>query len=47
MKLFKLILMVRFIKILKQIRSIKEGTTARLVPMQADEDAQKINEDCH
>ena len=46
-KLFKLIFMARFIKILEQIRPIAEGATARLVPMQADEDAQKINEDCH
>ena len=46
MKLFKLIFMARFIKILEQIRSIAEGATSRLVPIKADEDARKINEDC-
>ena len=38
-KLFKLIFMARFIKILEQIRPIAEGATARLVPIKADEDA--------
>ena len=47
MKLFKLIFMVRFINILEQVWPIEEGATARLVPMKAAEDAQKINKDCH
>ena len=47
MKLFLLIFMVRFIKILEQIWSIEEGATSRLVPMKAAKDAQKINKDCH
>ena len=47
MKLFKLIFMVRFIKILRQIWSGEEGATFRLVPMNTAEDAQKINEDYH
>ena len=47
MKLFKLIFMARFIKILEQISPIAEGATARLVPIKADKDARKINEDCH
>ena len=47
MKLFKLIFMVRFIKILEQIWSDEEGATSRLVPMKTAEDAQKINKDCH
>ena len=47
MKLFKLIFMVRFIKVLEQICPIEEGATIRLVPMKAVKDAQKINKDCH
>ena len=47
MKLSKLIFMVRFIKVLEQVWPIEEGATARLVPMKAAEDAQKINEDYH
>ena len=47
MKSFKLIFMVRFIKILERIRSIEEGATSRLVPMIAAKDARKINEDYH
>ena len=47
MKLFKLIFMVRFIKILEWIWSIEEGATSRLVPMNAAKGAQKINEDYH
>ena len=39
--------MVRFIKILEQVWPIEEGATARLVPMKAVKDAQKINKDCH
>ena len=47
MKLFKLIFMVRFIKISEQVCSIEEGATLRLVPTKADKDARKINKDCH
>ena len=47
MKLFKLIFMVRFIKILRQNGSAEEGATYRLVPMKTAEDAQKTNEDYH
>ncbi len=47
MKSFKLIFMVRFIKILERIRSIEEGATSRLVPMIAAKDARKINEYYH
>ena len=47
MKLSKLIFMVRFIKVLEQVWPIEEGATARLVPMKAVKDAQKINKDCH
>ncbi len=47
MKLSKLIFMVRFINILEQVWPIEEGATARLVPMKAAKDAQKINEDYH
>ncbi len=47
LKLSKLIFMVRFIKVLEQIWPIEEGATARLVPMKAAKDAQKINKDCH
>ena len=44
MKLFKLIFMVRFIKILKHVRAIAEGVTFRLVPIKADEDAERLME---
>ena len=47
MKLFELIFMVRFIKILEGISTIKEGATIRLVPMRAEKYTQKINKDCH
>ena len=47
MKLFKLIFMVRFIKILEQVCPIEEEATSRLVPIKADKDAQKVNKDCH
>ena len=47
MKLFKLIFMVRFIKILEWIWPIEEGATSRLVPMIAAKGTQKINEDYH
>ena len=39
--------MVRFINILRQIWSVEEGATSRLVLMKTAEDAQKINEDYH
>ena len=45
MKLFKLIFMVRFIKVLEWISSIKEAATLRSVPMRAEKDTQKINKD--
>ena len=47
MKLFKLIFMVRFIKISEHIWPIEEGATSRLVPTKAVKDARKINEYCH
>ncbi len=47
MKLCKLIFMATFIKILEHVRAIAEGAIFRLVPIKADEDARKINEDCH
>lgn len=47
MKLFKLIFMARFIKILEQICLIEEGATIRLDPMKANKDDQKINKGCH
>ena len=47
LKLFKLNFMVRFINILRQIWSVEEGATSRLVLMKTAEDAQKINEDYH
>lgn len=46
-KLFKLIFMVRFIKILEQVWLIEEEATYRLVPMKAGKDAQKIIKDYH
>lgn len=45
--MFKLIFMVRFIKIFRQIWSTEEGATMRLVPMKGAEDVQKINKDYH
>ena len=39
--------MVRFIKILEWISSVEEAATYRSVPMRAEKDTQKINEDCH
>lgn len=47
MKLFKLIFMARFIKILEQICLIEEGATIRLDPTKANKDAQKINKGWH
>ena len=47
LKLFKLIFMVRFIKILEGISSIEEAATYRSVPMIAKKYTQKINKDCH
>ena len=47
MKLFKLIFMVRFIKVLEWISSVEEAATYRSVPMRAEKDIQKINKDCH
>ena len=47
LKLFKLILMVRFINILEQIWPVEEAATFRSVPMREVKDAQKINKDCH
>ena len=45
MKLFKLIFMVRFIKVSEQVWPIEEGATIRLVPMRAVKPARKINKD--
>ena|GEM_PF-3857534 len=47
MKLFKLIFMVRFIKVSEQVWPIEEEATIRLVPMRVAKDARKINKDCH
>ncbi len=47
MKLFKLIFMVRFIKILEWISSVEEAATYRSVPMRTGKGTRKINEDCH
>ena len=47
MKLFKLIFMVRFIKVLEGISSIEEVATSRSAPMRAEKYTQKINKDCH
>ena len=47
MKLFKLIFLVRFIKVLEGISSVGEGATYRSTPMRAEKYTQKINENCH
>ena len=47
MKLFKLIFMVRFIKVLEVISSIEEAAAYRSVPMRAKKCTQKIYKDCH
>ena len=39
--------MVKFIKILEGISSIKEAATLRSVPMRAEKDTQKINKGYH
>ena len=47
MKLFKLIFMARFIKILGWISSVEEAATFRSVPMREEKYAQKIDKGCH
>ena len=47
MKLFKLIFMVRFIKVSEWISPVEEGATSRSVPMRTGKDTRKINDDCH
>ena len=47
MKSFKLIFMVRFIKIPEGISSIEEVATLRSVPMRAEKYTRKINKGCH
>ena len=47
MKLFKLIFMVRFIKILEWISLAEEAATSRSEPMMTGKDTRKINEGCH
>ena len=46
MKLFKLISMVRFIKISEWILPVEEAATSRSEPMKTGKGTRKINEDC-
>ncbi len=47
MKLFKLIFMVRFNKILEWISPEEKAAPSRSEPMRTGKDIRKINEDCH
>ena len=44
-KLFKLIFMVRFIKVLEGISTVEEVETSRSAPVRAEKYTQKINKD--